>query len=311
MVQYKCLKCDALLDSSSSLVGQSDVCPICGYKNVVPAPRALDHRLWWVIVGAAAGLVLIVCAVVVVWPRSEHAPEEASTAQPTPPSGQAADPLSSQHTPDDPSTTVASQSEPAPDVGDSGSGDNGLDAIERIDVQRIHGPDGVTIISAHRGITERLWVGIFDGTEIWAEYVPAKAEVGNWWYIEVEFKFQTDSSTTWTLEASKCRLICRNHPGVEYHCLGLGDPAIKAIGGSVWKGLSTSDPYCRGGTPIARCTLRPGTSFNYILFDSIGLESITAGDALRVAIIFAADVHANDELELLIDSTTQPPSQSQ
>lgn len=36
MIQYKCAKCGATLESPSSMAGQEDKCPLCGQKCIVP-----------------------------------------------------------------------------------------------------------------------------------------------------------------------------------------------------------------------------------------------------------------------------------
>ncbi len=41
VIQYKCAKCGATLESPDSMVGQQDNCPMCGQAGVVPSPQAM------------------------------------------------------------------------------------------------------------------------------------------------------------------------------------------------------------------------------------------------------------------------------
>ena len=59
MIRYKCRKCGATLESSESLAGKSDVCPLCDAANIVPEHHF--SRTWTAVgIGLAAVLVIIV-----------------------------------------------------------------------------------------------------------------------------------------------------------------------------------------------------------------------------------------------------------
>ena len=57
MVKYTCPKCQAWLESPSSLAGQHDECPLCHAKVLVPRAQP-SRRRWLVLGGCTVGLVL-------------------------------------------------------------------------------------------------------------------------------------------------------------------------------------------------------------------------------------------------------------
>ena len=75
MIKYLCPKCRPLLENSSSLVGQYDECPLCQSKNVVPSSGKRTRRWWWAC-ESFAGLALVACAAVLVWPTTQNVPAQ-------------------------------------------------------------------------------------------------------------------------------------------------------------------------------------------------------------------------------------------
>lgn len=61
MIRYPCGRCGAVLESSSSLAGQEDICPDCGQPCRVPL-EATSTRRWLVPVLIVAGVVAILLA---------------------------------------------------------------------------------------------------------------------------------------------------------------------------------------------------------------------------------------------------------
>ena len=62
MIRYKCRKCGATLESSSSLAGKEDKCPICGQVCIVPWRRAASSLLRkFTISGIAVVLIAVIC----------------------------------------------------------------------------------------------------------------------------------------------------------------------------------------------------------------------------------------------------------
>ncbi|MCD4823995.1 MAG: hypothetical protein K8S55_05270 [Phycisphaerae bacterium] len=62
MIRYKCIKCGSTLESSSSMAGQEDKCPVCGQVCVVP--KSIRRVL--IIISVCGGGFLLLCVVAVV-----------------------------------------------------------------------------------------------------------------------------------------------------------------------------------------------------------------------------------------------------
>ena len=78
MIQYKCPKCGATLESPSSMASQQDKCPLCGQVCVVPQAK---NRLPLILGASGAGAAVVVLAVAVawLWPSADE-PKESSQA---------------------------------------------------------------------------------------------------------------------------------------------------------------------------------------------------------------------------------------
>ena len=105
MITCKCGTCGVALKVSDDKAGRKGKCPKCGAGIAIPVPdRPLPavgitiqpqgggqtnsssppsqvSRRWWWACGGLIGLVLITCAAVLVWPRTEHAPGPESQAR--------------------------------------------------------------------------------------------------------------------------------------------------------------------------------------------------------------------------------------
>ncbi len=64
MINYKCAKCGATLESPGSMAGQQDKCPICGQVCVVPQPR---NRVPIILAACGGGVAVVVLVVAAVW----------------------------------------------------------------------------------------------------------------------------------------------------------------------------------------------------------------------------------------------------
>ena len=71
MIKYKCANCGATLESPSSMAGQEDKCPLCGHLCTVPESKG-QTPLVLGICGGSAALVVLVVAIVWLWPRGNE-----------------------------------------------------------------------------------------------------------------------------------------------------------------------------------------------------------------------------------------------
>jgi hypothetical protein len=65
MIRYKCRKCGTQLETSDTLSGQIEACPVCQQSQTVPEPEA-TNRLYivWGIVGASA---ILLAVIIIAW----------------------------------------------------------------------------------------------------------------------------------------------------------------------------------------------------------------------------------------------------
>jgi len=71
MIQYKCAKCGAGLESPSPMAGQEDVCPLCGARCIVPKNW---NRLLVTLGVCGGGAALVLVAVIALWPGPRGSP---------------------------------------------------------------------------------------------------------------------------------------------------------------------------------------------------------------------------------------------
>ena len=92
MIRYKCGRCGAKLESSDSLGGELDKCPMCGFACAVPRPKPPKRRAFLILGGAAGLLAGATLAVVITFALTSGTGPSPSPSKTSPPGGPMAGP---------------------------------------------------------------------------------------------------------------------------------------------------------------------------------------------------------------------------